>query len=550
MNNKGFTIIFVIALLLVAGFIGMVTLKMSHSSQISSLDYFATEEARASAHAGIQKSAAVLTSLDTNRVRTIIEDWMNEKDPTKIKDENMWISGGPGNNDYEILDRSQRYKSQIIGYDSIQKVIAIKSYGTGPDNSKASITAIYRLSGFDMKSTTEPVDINALYLGQGGGEIIGRLIVYGDTYVEQCKSQFISGAGEHIFYGLFRTAISKPTDTMLIKDCRFKEQTIIMSNFRDDGGPSYFEKGAGFGRSVNMGGQKIYITGGYGGIFNNGYIGGGNTATTGPMLNNTKVLYKAGTTWSTAGVSATPATIAQGESTTESYTGDMTFQQMSDTLGINKGIPLALTIDLTGVGPIHEYGTLFGTSPITATQLNTAWTNNTKYKGEYLVVHGTSSNGSGKTFLNTGTFTKKVIWIYDSKTQPLQGNMFTMSNDASFLLYVNNSQFMNMNLGTQFRGLIFAEGFTGTSTFGNISTQHCFNSNANVIKGGIIINDRIFRIQKGTGTFTIDYTNNTDAIKPFVDMNILKVKGSTEISKPKLTFTQRNLTMTLLSRSY
>ena len=548
-SSKGMTLIIVMAALLVTGFIGLALIKLSTADQLSSVYYSTSDKARSSATSGLIKGTSVLTSLDTAKVRAILEDWINTPNPNNISNNHIWLAGGPGANDFETMDKLQKYKVQIIGFDVKSKTIAMLSDGTGP-GSRSRVMGIYKLSGFDMVSTEIPVDMNALYLGQGGGEIIGRLIIYGDTYVEQCRSKFISGEGEHTFYGLFRTAISQPTDTMLIKDCRFKEQTIIMSNFKDDGGPSYFEKGVGFGRSVNMGGQKIHITGGYGGIFNNGYKGGGNTTTTGPMLNNTTVLYKYGTTWSTAGVSATPATIAQGESGVESYSSDMSFIDMSTKLGITKGIPSALTIDLTGIGPIHEYKTLFGTKPITADQLNTAWANNTKYNNEYLVIHGTSSDGSGKTFLNTGTFTKKVIWNYDSKTQALQGNMFTMSNDASFLLYIKNSQFMNMNLGTQFRGIIFAEGYTGINKFGDLSTQHCFNSNNNIIKGAMIINDRIFRLQKGSGTFTIDYTNNMDAIKPFIDMNIFKIKGSTETSKPKFTYTQRNLNSSLLSRAF
>jgi hypothetical protein len=205
-NKRGASILFVMAALVVTGFISIALLKMITSDQQSEILYSSSESARLAAHAGIVSAISRLTTSDADSVDTILSllnFYADAYDPDTIQnvDKYIWLRGGK--NSWEQLSQDQKFRVRIDAFHPDSFEISLVSEGVGRGNSKATAVAVVDLKDIerDYNSVPYATPTNAIQMDNGAFEFNTNLVVYGNTSL---KGGMTVNGGSATFHGRFR----------------------------------------------------------------------------------------------------------------------------------------------------------------------------------------------------------------------------------------------------------------------------------------------------------------------------------------------------------
>lgn len=506
-NKHGATLVYILAGFMIISFIGVALTKLAHHDTVSMVNYSSLMSAREAALSGIQATEDFIRE-HSDSTLAILSEYIDMATKAPV-----WILGDTTSANRVVIDGQLSFATQLVSFayatGSDNFAISIKSYGYGKGGSRKTAISAIDLGGIewnivssnDTVATAVPALTEALYLGQGAGEIIGQLkVMRGGVYVETPNSFFVADNGAHEFHGYVRTA-SATSGNFKIKACHFYEAAHFRFPVLNEGGATMvFDKGVGFEQLYSTV-SPTFIVNGVGAFFNGGFSGGASSASTcGPVMNGYLVQAWNAKTYSTDDVSGDMLAIAQGEGAGSAMLGDSI--DIATKLSVPTYEPNVPVFDISVIpnDRIHSAASL-GHSPDGNT-LN-SWCNDAskaKWNG-YLVVSGKpTNNGSGLTFGNSGTFNGKVIWIIHNggALQAPSNGMFNMANSARFLLYVTgDTRFNNFRLSPNFRGVILGNSNSGL-------TQNFFTYN-NSVHGAIAFQGSTFRLQNDAGSFDVYY---------------------------------------------
>lgn len=527
-NNHGATLIYILAAFMIISFIGVTMIKQSHHEQKASSDFSAMTTAEHAARSGIQATIDYFENdPNSTNILSLLNAYIHDASHSP-----RWILGD--NSTYISVNSNLKYKTQLLNfsYDNVTFSnnfrVTINSYGLGKGNSQKIITTVLNLNGLGWKNDPNQVPTNALYLGSGAGEIVSPINVHGDTYVNNPASQFVDGPHTSDFFGTFRTGTG--TTTMQFRGCTFHKQAYFRCPVNFNAADALFLKGAGFEKMVTNDGVKFEVVDGdvY---FNDGFSGNGNNHTTAPILNDTNDLFwntGSSNTYETSDDDDMADIVSDEGPGSTSYSSSIS--NIAGQLGISAEAPPELNVDLSAANsyriPVSsissqpdgddfndEYedkvGNLFG-HPDTG----------------FLVVSGMPSNYNAVS--SDGPFKYKLIWILENNgVKPFRGlHLFNTTSNAIVLIYLKNTRFEYVQPGSYFRGMFFAEDWTGTG-------KHIFRGNSGHVYGAMYFEDAIFRLESGGGDLDIHW--DSTAINQLAMLNIFKTEGSVPSDTLQLT---------------
>jgi hypothetical protein len=564
-NNSGFTIIFVMALILVTSFISVAIIKMSHSSQISAIDYGASDEARTSVDAGFTVGITKLTGLDTGYVRELVQAWVNNKNPNDIPKEYVWLAGGPGTSEFDRLDKSQFYRTKIIGFDFNNRTIALQSEGRGYGNSKASAIGVYKLIGLDIDIPVSQLPTNALQMDNGAFEFNIDFEVFGNTSVKD--SMAMNGNGK--FHGIFRLdpigTGTKAGGLNLTDDdntVTFDSTTYFAGKFQSYS-TSIFKRNVGFEKGINSNATNIFFTPGTkvfirGGSDNNG----SETVYDMKLANLTAFGAKANYKF---GYQKTGYDFCFTNNGSDGYDGlkpeDTPKQNIPEAIGLPKdGSPKVFfnTSKLT----INREVDASKCGKLTADDLNSWYSQySTALQNGFMVIHIKNYSSSYGIFKNTASkFNGKAILLLDDG-RSIEGEMIETSSTANLTIYVENNTINNnmFMLNKYFRGMLYVNKCSNNYFvfwYGNDPSGGNLDSDPNVpaIFDGIVYGSSQAKFKfdgnDGNTRFKRIVKFNQAVVDELAPLGIFSDPASSSSTTPTIKITKRNLSSQLLSRSY
>ncbi len=455
-SQKGVSLLYVMAALIVGGFIGTALLKMSHHSQMASVMYAGSESARSAVNAGFMKGLSVLEAtndVEKERVIDIIKMWVEAKQSDTIQDRFRWLTDSGNSDKFVDLGSRQKYRVQIIGIDyedngSNPKVrVALQSEGIGSGNSRASAIGTYALNGLgkDIPEGTKPK--NAIHLETGSFEWNCSLHVIGNSY----------------FGGSLQSNVYPP---------RFEGEIYVRSNndsvnFNSGG---TFEQKAYFGGPVSIAGEgepdfqssagfENYLTASMGkpnisgDLFLNADVFFNNAS--GMNLNSGDCYYYSGANfkWSNFPWRAVNE-VVQNYGSLKSSSRKMDIPTM---MGFSSAVGNPVHFDVSKIPNKKIHKVISG--QVHSNNLN-AWYNNPKtpkWHG-FMVLKVISGYNSSMRLIIKGEdeFEGKVIWLMDRHNLDLS-NFYESSDDALSVLYIDKTKHKGTNWGgfDDFRGFVY-----------------------------------------------------------------------------------------------
>ncbi len=199
--ESGMSMLYVLAALIVTGFVSTALLKISSSDRISNVNYSTSATARSAALSGI---IAAIAELEENTASTVVtlQRWVNN--PTNSPEE---ISTGT------LGDLS--YTVDLLAFDSETFNVTLKAEGIGRANSRASVVSVYHLDGLDYELQRNWDDDNALHVEDGVSiNFKGPIEVNGGIRLSS-SSDFDAYARGSVFNGTFRS--EDATSSMVFK---------------------------------------------------------------------------------------------------------------------------------------------------------------------------------------------------------------------------------------------------------------------------------------------------------------------------------------------
>ncbi len=177
-NNRGITILYVLAALILAVAIGSALMKMAAGEVNSSGDYASMQSAMFAARSGLQAAEAYCIDNPT-AAATIFQNYLD----TSNHNANKNCLCGTLTNPLTVTGTQQKYCVQIVGFDQTNFIAALKSTGFGKNGSRKEITGYYLLNNI-INTAVINTPKQALYLGGGtsGGASACALYVNGSTF--------------------------------------------------------------------------------------------------------------------------------------------------------------------------------------------------------------------------------------------------------------------------------------------------------------------------------------------------------------------------------
>lgn len=540
--KKGMSLVYVMVCLIIIGLTATALIKMSHKNALVQITYSQSESARLAVHAGFDKALAFFENEDTGTVLPLLRAWI-DKPQEELTESQRWIIGTPKS--YDSLYSDCQYKVQLLGFDTATFSISLYSEGLTKQGNRASAFGTYALDGlgFSKENNSDARPTNALHLGQGAGEIIAPLkVMKGDTWVDNPKSYFAGPGTPHEFYGLFMTS-DRGGNTMQIKSAIFHDKAYIRCPIKIDGNSFTVKNGIGLEQSINTT-QPVTVKGGdiY---FNGDYkTTGAGAGTAGIHLyNNSNAFF-----WEDQKFNSSP--IATGFVTKDATTHEINDEKDSivnikERMKITKAEPPEIIVDIDIIPESYRYkaSDISGGSPLTADHLNRAYGKKTLWN-DFLVITGNPYVHNSVS--SSGTLNCKVIWILESAyTLVSNSKMFTMSDNALMLLYLGDTKVNYFKLGSKFRGFIYSDGSDATE-----NNKHIFQASSSEVHGGILIKDRIFRMESNGGDFRVYY--DTTALNAFDTLGLFKLVDDVDTTdgESTLIMTADRIESELLSRSF
>ncbi len=199
-DSDGITIIYVLAAIIVVGFLGAITIELATGDAISGTLLHRATEARFAAKSGIERLQNEI-NVEPEPLMPMIEFLISQDE------EDYWIYGDDEN--WDSLSPSQRYRLKAIDFDSVRSILEVISYGEGNDG-KNEARALIEIFNLDIESTTPTTsgldNDFALYIGDVEPfPMNGPIHVKGNTHFPG-DVDFDAFASNSHFEGIFRTS--------------------------------------------------------------------------------------------------------------------------------------------------------------------------------------------------------------------------------------------------------------------------------------------------------------------------------------------------------
>lgn len=215
-KNRGASMLFVLAALIVVGFLGTAMVKMSSSDSVNTINYHASASARSAAKSGIISAVHYFESGDSE-VITLLQAWVNCPNKNSLADTLRWIHGSAAHYKSLTGEPMKRgipgFKVELLAFDTTYFNITLKSYGVGKAGSRAEMTMVYNLDGLGYNSIqgSDWSQEDALYLEDDINiDFFGPIRINGHTRLSS-RVNFDSWATGSIFNGNFRSQESDLT---------------------------------------------------------------------------------------------------------------------------------------------------------------------------------------------------------------------------------------------------------------------------------------------------------------------------------------------------
>ncbi len=239
-NSQGVSMLYVLAALIVTGFIGSAMIKMVAGDRTAHALYSTSASARSAAKSGIIDAISYFENGgNKDEILALLKAWVANPTPAPI-----WISGSTTKfvdlNTRNLVDYDEnndpKFKVRMLSFDERSFNITLIALGTGKGNARASITSVYNLEGLFIDREIGNVPSNAIQLDNGNFEFNCKLTINGNT---AARKKMVMNADSAYFNGLFRLA--KGIDntsglTIFNLAAHFDSSVYIETDLKFDGG--------------------------------------------------------------------------------------------------------------------------------------------------------------------------------------------------------------------------------------------------------------------------------------------------------------------------
>lgn len=584
MNKNGMSLVYVMIVIIIIGFLASALVRASNRSAISCVKYSKSENTRLAVKAGFQKALSQLETTDTlkqKEILSLLQKWNDVEPPNEISSEYRWLVGSA--TEYDSIENDFYFRTELLGFDINTHAVTLRSESTDGLGNKASALGVYILENLAVSiPSSGEIPTNALHIGSGSDQIFTNLEVYGDTYFLGNGKMLPHNVQPSNFYGTFRvdSRDGNPDDEFHIHSPKFHGPAYFNCNTRvkshidlkskEDGYPVAF-KSIGIEKMFEMEHLQLGTSDYYALSLD---IRGGNLWLNGSMD------YTFDETNHWFALNFEPNNLFdQGKMTyhKDAIFEDSHFENYTAKNLRNRKINIPLKLGITDTVPrfdmdvdiLRPYAIAVNPGNWDGKKMTDLYNSSPKYKGEWLVLKYNGASGGLLPFKTGGEgFVGKVVWIVENKTIAEAGTtMYEHSDDGLSVFYVGeNGSFVGLGGMEKFRGFIYSETNKNDVLFRTRPNSHYY--------GGIYI-------KENSGRFTLEgppfdnhkYTSATDpawiaynkaasltvhydaeVMQEIVDIGILFPEGSDPIDSDDGTLIikegETNIETVLLSRSF
>ncbi len=520
-GNAGVSIIYVMAALIVTGFIGVSMMKMVSGDRITNALYSSSASARSAAAAGITSAIYRFQDPSDTLIR-ILQRRIRARQRTDVLSHDWWLRGS--SNSYDTLEGMIQYRTKLLAFDTSTFNVTLQSEAIGKGGSRAHSLSIYHLDGltFNDGGVSGFYPTNALHCGGGMGQINATINIFGGAYVRD-SATFNTGAGfSHIYDAPFRTNRNSDGD-MFIKGFVFHTPAYFGVPLRFNGNNLRFKKGAAFEEDVtNSGAFHMYVDSGN--VYFNGDYSTGYSQRIDMSSNSSgKAFGWKDRTFSIDGVKQEKlASLLLG-----GYKASLTdsMENLQDSIVIPREEPVDIFCDIDIVRPFaidatFGWGNLFE-GGINAGRLQDIYdsiksNHSSQMFGDnqdYLVLNIKDVGGSHISSTQQGLFNGKVIFIVEETLKASGKTFYNHSADARTFIYIGNDcdEIGSLDIGTgDFRGYIYV----------NSQEQTIFKAAGGNLYGGVYVNSGKFEINGAMNAAPINFRYDEDVVKDFAELGL------------------------------
>ncbi len=444
-DQRGASMLFVLAALIVVGFIGTALTKMSSSDQMGNALYSTSASARSAAKSGMISAIHRLENGDGSNLE-LLQDWVDLNINTPVI-----ITSG-------IISDNQSFETSLLAFDIENFNITLQTHGIGKGGARATITSVVHLDGLDWATEYDWGNENAIFLGDGLSlNTHGALNIDGNVYVGTgANINFDANIHGSTFKKSFIVAKAADENASVVITAGIKPQVDITFE-----GPAYFGTKPFIDGNINLHfedlsgfqyGAKMTGGGNHIGLMNNSYwSGNANIATSAGEVNGTSspdpVLYHNGTY--TAASNTNNATVTLGV-TDASGAVNLNFEEE---LGIELD-QCEFMVDPSVIpsSAIHHWTT--GSAVFTEDSAETWWQGKELWN-DFLVIQLDATMDLGD---NGGTFDRKMIVLVNGEElKPATGSVFDCGPNANFTIINNNGgEVRNIGGWDYYRGYMWS----------------------------------------------------------------------------------------------
>ncbi len=254
-RNSGMSMLYVLAALIVTGFIGTALLKVSTGDRISNAHYSTSASARSAALSGMIFAIEKFEN-PTHSVNNLLllNKWIKAESGGPFTAADRWYVGMEDGY-YTLPNINLEAKVEILAFDKARQNITLRSEGKGTGGSRASITSVYYLDGLDFEEVEEVIEVeeevevetdwgeeNAFFLGDGLSlDAHSAFDITGDVYI---------GSGTDIYFDSYVSGSTFQGNFIIAK-----ANSAASNLLRFDGSTITFEGPAYFGTRPNLTGS-------------------------------------------------------------------------------------------------------------------------------------------------------------------------------------------------------------------------------------------------------------------------------------------------------
>lgn len=236
-DNKGISLLVVMAALVVVGFIGTSLIKMSFSDTLGGVLYSESGAARDAANSGITAAIHELNvdiTVDPDALSEVLfrlNAYMDIDKPIPHGRDSAicYIKGSPTTWNYLTSDLSQGYRVYIDGFEFVNDYdckLSLVSEGFSDGGGRATTVALYSIADLYRIPSSDWDDMSAIYFEDDVAiEFQAPIVVNGDCYFSS-GTKFLTNATNSTFNGRFRLQSMPNSDP----DMPFKGEYTINGN--------------------------------------------------------------------------------------------------------------------------------------------------------------------------------------------------------------------------------------------------------------------------------------------------------------------------------